>query len=238
MIEDPPLLTVRRRFARPTRAQLDAFAGVPTGFVADAMNGRGALDARIKPIGRTPASFHGVAITCHAGPADNLALFGALAHGEPGDVMVCATDGFAETAETGDLLLGMARNRGLAGFGTEGMVRDVPGIEGVGLPCFAAGVTPNSPARNGPGTVGMPVVVGGVARMKSGSWSPPRTLASSAASAALTATSRATTASIAAKGTMTIPSPSPTTMSPDPTATPPTTTGMPTVPGPLRAGEF
>lgn len=163
MIEDPPLLTVRRRFARPTRAQLDAFAGVPTGFVADAMNGRGALDARIKPIGRTPASFHGVAITCHAGPADNLALFGALAYGEPGDVMVCATDGFAETAVTGDLLLGMARNRGLAGFVTDGMVRDVPGIEAVGLPCFAAGVTPNSPVRNGPGTVGMSVVVGGVA---------------------------------------------------------------------------
>ena len=163
MIEDPPLLTVRRRFARPTRAQLDAFAGVPTGFVADAMNGRGALDARIKPIGRTPVSFHGVAITCHAGPADNLALFGALAYGEPGDVMVCATDGFAETAVTGDLLLGMARNRGLAGFVTDGMVRDVPGIEAVGLPCFAAGVTPNSPVRNGPGTVGMPVVVGGVA---------------------------------------------------------------------------
>jgi 4-hydroxy-4-methyl-2-oxoglutarate aldolase len=136
---------------------------VPTGFVADAMNGRGALDARIKPIGRTPASFHGVAITCHAGPADNLALFGALAYGEPGDVMVCATDGFAETAVTGDLLLGMARNRGLAGFVTDGMVRDVPGIEAVGLPCFAAGVTPNSPVRNGPGTVGMPVVVGGVA---------------------------------------------------------------------------
>lgn len=163
MIEDPPLLTVRRRFARPTRAQLDAFAGVPTGFVVDAMNGRGALDARIKPIGRTPAAFSGTAITCHAGPADNLALFGALAYGEPGDIMVCATDGFAETAVTGDLLLGMARNRGLAGFVTDGMVRDVPGIEGVGLPCFAAGVTPNSPARNGPGTVGMPVVVGGVA---------------------------------------------------------------------------
>jgi 4-hydroxy-4-methyl-2-oxoglutarate aldolase len=77
--------------------------------------------------------------------------------------MVCATDGFAETAVTGDLLLGMARNRGLAGFVTDGMVRDVPGIEAVGLPCFAAGVTPNSPVRNGPGTVGMPVVVGGVA---------------------------------------------------------------------------
>lgn len=163
MIEDPPLLTVRRAFARPSAAQLAAFSGAPTGFVADAMNGRGALDARIKPIGRTPAAFAGVAVTCHAGPADNLALFGALAYGAPGDVMVCATDGFVATAVTGDLLLGMARNRGLAGFVTDGMVRDVAGIESVGLPCFAAGVTPNSPARNGPGTVGMPVVVGGVA---------------------------------------------------------------------------
>ena len=32
----------------------------------------------------------------------------------------------------------------------------------VGLPCFAAGLTPNSPARNGPGSVGLPTVVGGV----------------------------------------------------------------------------
>jgi 4-hydroxy-4-methyl-2-oxoglutarate aldolase len=162
MIEDPPLLTVRRSFPRPSAAQLAALAAAPTGFVTDAMGGRGALEARIKPIGRTPAAFAGVAITCHAGPADNLALFGALAYGAPGDVMVCATDGFAATAVTGDLLLGMARNRGLAGFVTDGMVRDVAGIEAVGLPCFAAGVTPNSPARNGPGTVGMPVVVGGV----------------------------------------------------------------------------
>ena len=37
------------------------------------------------------------------------------------------------------------------------------GIAAVGLPCFAAGITPNSPARNGQGTVGLPIVVGGVA---------------------------------------------------------------------------
>ena len=44
MIEDPPLLRVRRGFARPTRAQVEAFAGLQTGFVVDAMNGRGGLD--------------------------------------------------------------------------------------------------------------------------------------------------------------------------------------------------
>lgn len=163
MIEDPPLLTVRRRFARPEAATVRRFDGVPTGFVVDAMNGRGALDAAIKPIAGTPAAVCGVVITCHAGPADNLALFGAVAYAQKGDVILCATDGFAETAVTGDLLLGMAKNRGVAGFVTDGMVRDIPGIVGVGLPCFAAGVTPNSPARNGPGTVGSPIVIGGVA---------------------------------------------------------------------------
>ena len=162
MIEDPPLLQIRRGFIRPTSAQVEAFRGLQTGFVVDAMNGRGAMDGRIKPVAGSGA-FCGVALPCHAGPADNLAVFGALSITEPGDVIVCGTDAFAETAVTGDLLLGMLKNRGAAAFVTDGFVRDLPGIKAVSLPCYAAGVTPNSPARNGPGTVGLPVVVGGVA---------------------------------------------------------------------------
>jgi 4-hydroxy-4-methyl-2-oxoglutarate aldolase len=162
MIEDPPLLQIRRRFARPTSAQIDAFRGLQTGYVIDAMNGRGALDGSIKPIAGS-AGFCGVALPCHAGAADNLAVFGALTIAERGDVIICAADSFTETAVVGDLLLGMLRNKGAAAFVTDGFVRDVPGIQAMGLPCYAAGVTPNSPARNGPGTVGLPVVVGGVA---------------------------------------------------------------------------
>ena len=77
MIEDPPLLTMRRKFARPTAAQVAAFAGLPTGFVIDAMNGRGALDGAVKPVGGS-AAFCGVAVTTECGPSDNLACFGAL----------------------------------------------------------------------------------------------------------------------------------------------------------------
>jgi 4-hydroxy-4-methyl-2-oxoglutarate aldolase len=76
---------------------------------------------------------------------------------------VAATDGFTTTAIAGDLLLGMARNRGVAGFVTDGSVRDLAGVLGVGLPVYCAGLTANSAARNGPGTVGLPIVVGGVA---------------------------------------------------------------------------
>jgi 4-hydroxy-4-methyl-2-oxoglutarate aldolase len=163
MIEDPPLITFRRPSRRPTSDELAALEGTPTGFVVDALGGRGALDARIKPVVPAQAMFCGIALPCHAGPSDNLAVFASLQLLQPGDVIVAAADAHLTSSITGDLLLGMARNLGARAFVTDGAVRDVAGIEAVGLPCFAAGVTPNSPARNGPGLVGLPVVIGGVA---------------------------------------------------------------------------
>lgn len=162
MIKDPPVLTMRRQFERPDPAHLEALAGIPTGFIVDTMGGRGGLDYRIKPMVPLSGPMMGVAVTCDCGPADNLALFGALAISGPGDVLVAATDGFTATSVTGDLLLGMAKNCGVAGFVTDGLIRDLAGILAVGLPTFAAGLTPNSPARSGPGTVGLPIVVGGM----------------------------------------------------------------------------
>ncbi len=163
MIKDPPLLTIKRDFPRPSAQDVAAFANVPTGYAVDAMDGRGALDYRIKPLVPANSAMVGVAVTCHCGPADNLALFGALAIAKAGDILVAATDGFTATSVTGDLLLGMAKNRGLKGLVTDGLARDLAGILAVGLPLYCAGLTPNSPVRNGPGTVGQPVIVGGVA---------------------------------------------------------------------------
>lgn len=163
MIKDPPIMTIRRGFKRPKAADVKAFAGIPTGNIVDAMGGRGALDYRIKPLTPSARVMVGVALTCTCGPADNLALFGALDAARPGDIMVVAADSFTNTATTGDLVLGMAKNRGMLGFVTDGMVRDIVGIEGVGIPVYCAGVTPNSPVRNGPADVGLPIIVGGVA---------------------------------------------------------------------------
>jgi 4-hydroxy-4-methyl-2-oxoglutarate aldolase len=162
MIKDPPLLTIRRNFARPSPEQISALANVPTGHAVDAMGGRGALDYRIKPLTPMRAVMVGTAITCHCGPADNLALVATIAMAEAGDVLVAATDGCTVTSVTGDLLMGMARNRGIAGLVTDGVVRDLAGILGVGLPVYCVGLSPNSAARSGPGSVGLPVVIGGV----------------------------------------------------------------------------
>jgi 4-hydroxy-4-methyl-2-oxoglutarate aldolase len=162
MIDDAPLLTIRHTFQRPPRALIEAFIGTSTGFIVDAMDGRGALDRRIKPPPGTPARFVGTALTSQNGPADNLALCAAVALCAPGDVLVAGTDGFDGCAVVGDLLLGIARNRGAAGFVTDGLLRDLTDIQALDFPAFAAGVSPNSPARNGPGTVGLPVVCGGL----------------------------------------------------------------------------
>lgn len=163
MIDDAPKVVVAAGMRRPRPDQVAAFAGALTGHVADALGGQGGLDWRIKPVIAGQASFCGPALTCDAGPADNLAVFEALPHLQSGDVIVAATGAHTGCAIVGDLLLGMARNAGASAFVTDGCVRDLPGIEAVGLPCFALGVTPNSPAKEGPARVGMPIVLGGVA---------------------------------------------------------------------------
>ena len=162
MIEDAPKLKVHTPLRRPQPEQVAALQRVPTGHLVDALGGSGAVDYRIKPVVAEQAAFCGVAVTCSAGPADNLAVIGTLPHLVAGDVIVATSAGHTGCAIVGDLVLGMARNAGAVAFVTDGCVRDIPGIRGVGLPCFAVGVTPNSPAREGPGTVGAPIVLGGV----------------------------------------------------------------------------
>jgi 4-hydroxy-4-methyl-2-oxoglutarate aldolase len=159
--EAPPIRT--QDFTRPPPEAVQALRGTPTGFVVDAMGGSGALDYRLRPAIAEQYAFCGVALTCHTGPADNLALVHALAAVRPDDVIVAAAEGHTGCAVTGDLLLGMARNAGVAGLVTDGLVRDQAGIRAVGMPVFCAGVTPNSPVRNGPGDVGLPAVLGGIA---------------------------------------------------------------------------
>jgi 4-hydroxy-4-methyl-2-oxoglutarate aldolase len=162
MLDDPPLLTVKRPSRRPTQAQINAFKGAMTGNVVDCMGGRGAMAHSIKPHDPSIAVTCGPALTCFAYPADNLGLLGAMHLAQAGDVIVCANDAYTTTALVGDLVVGMLKNRGVSALVTDGMIRDQIGIEPWKLPLFHQGITPNSPAKNGPGAVGLPITIGGV----------------------------------------------------------------------------
>ena len=162
MIDNPPMLTIHRGWARPDPALVAAFRGAQTSHVSDAMEGRGAVYWQIKPVDPGNGVFCGPALTAWAYPADIAAMFGALAEAQSGDVIMLACDGFTATAVIGDLAAGMMKNKGVAAFVTDGLARDRAGIIATGLPLFAKGIVPNSPALNGPGVVGAPVVLGGV----------------------------------------------------------------------------
>ena len=163
MIEEPPILTVldAAKRPRPDHALLAPFENVPTGNVCDAMDGSGALDPAIKPLEGLPERVVGPALTVDCGPRDLLALVGALSEIEPGDVLVVATGGWRQSAVIGDLVTGMAKNSGAVAVVTDGVVRDIAGLREVGLPIYTTGVSPNSPFVNGPGQIGVPVVIGG-----------------------------------------------------------------------------
>lgn len=164
MIEEPPILTIRQNAFRPEQSLVAALAAYPSGFVVDALDGSGAFHHSIKALvgdGLSP-NMCGSVLTCDCGPADNLALLAALSEVQPGDVIVAGTNGWDGCAVVGDRVLGMARNAGAAGLVTDGMVRDLSGIRAVGLPVFCSGVSPNSPVANGPGTIGEPIVIGGL----------------------------------------------------------------------------
>ncbi len=163
MLEDPPLLVIRKSFERPPAAKLARLKGAQTGHVVDAMNGRGALDPAIKPVDPARAQFIGTAMTCETGPSDNLAIMAAIALAQEGDVIVSASDGFTSTAVVGDIVTQMAKNAGIQAVVIDGMARDSQGIVEVGLPVFTRGITPNSCVKSGPGRVGHPIVAGGVA---------------------------------------------------------------------------
>ncbi|MEO0360447.1 MAG: RraA family protein [Pseudomonadota bacterium] len=163
MIEDPPLLTIRKPSRRPTEEQIAAFKAAPTSFVADAMMGTGAL---IGPEaiggGRDLVCVAaGPALTVDTGPGDILALGAAMRFVREGDVVVSSCGGHRGCAAAGDRVCGMLRNNGAAGFVTDGPMRDYDGIVAARLPAWCAGLSPNSPAATGPGRIGLPIQIGG-----------------------------------------------------------------------------
>src|SRR6188474_1203606 len=158
---EPAQLTIRRDFPRPNADAIASFQTAPTGWVVDAQGRRGALPHWIRPLSR-PSRFVGTALTVRTRPVDNLAPYAALKFAKPGDVLIVSVEGSTTTSILGDILLGMAKNAGVVAAVTDGLVRDIEGINQVGMPVFAQGLSPNSPFKDGPGEIGGIISLGGV----------------------------------------------------------------------------
>lgn len=133
---------------------------IPTANIADAQERLG-VPRNINPIG-LDSRLVGLAYTVQTRPGDNLFVHKALDRAAAGDILVIDGGGDTSRALIGDLIALKARHNGIAGFVIDGAVRDAVEIAALGVPVFAAGVTPAGPYKHGPGRLGTPVAIGGV----------------------------------------------------------------------------
>ena len=139
---------------------LARFRGLGTGPVCDALGRFAAMDHQIKPLD-PGMELVGSALTVWTRPCDNIAIYKALEMAQPNDVLVIATNGYTTNSVSGELTTLVGRARGRAGMVIDGMVRDSREIIEIGLPVFARGLTPNSPYKDGPAKINVPVTCGG-----------------------------------------------------------------------------
>jgi 4-hydroxy-4-methyl-2-oxoglutarate aldolase len=102
-------------------------------------------------------------------PGDNLGVHVAVTKAPPGSVLVVDVGQVVDRGYWGEVLTTAAEAAGLAGLILDGGVRDVAALQAHGFPVFSAAIALTGATKDRPGTVGVPVRVGGV-RVAAGDW--------------------------------------------------------------------
>lgn len=103
----------------------------------------------------------GTAVTLKVRAGDNLLTYKALSMMSPGHVLVVDAGGVTTNAIVGELLLLYAEQRGCTGFVIDGAFRDSAAFAAADFPIFARGITHRGPFKTGPGSINVPVCIGG-----------------------------------------------------------------------------
>ena len=137
-----------------------ALAGLGVATIHEAAGRTGIIDVPLTQV---------VAGSRVAGPArialcatgDNTMVHAAVAHANPGDVLVLTSDEPAPIALVGELIATQAQAQGVAGILVDGAVRDLDELAAIGLPIWARFVRAQGATKGAVGKLDVPVVVGG-----------------------------------------------------------------------------
>jgi RraA family protein len=160
-IHPGPGFRIKRSVVRPPSEEIARLSKFPTPDISDLMNRLYTMDPGIKNVINDEKVF-APACTVKVFPGDNLMVHKALDIAQPGDVIVVDAGGSFLNGVLGDLVSTKARHRGIVAFIIDGLLRDIDGVQEVGMPVFARGVTPIGPLHRGPGEVNFPVSCGGI----------------------------------------------------------------------------
>ncbi|MDQ1686011.1 MAG: 4-hydroxy-4-methyl-2-oxoglutarate aldolase [Frankiaceae bacterium] len=131
-------------------------------LAADGAAGAGTLPHWIRALS-PDATVAGPALVVALARDDNTpmrAVPGAVT--QPGTVLVVAGASESPTAVLGDLVAADLLAAGIVGVVTDGLIRDSRAVAKLGLPVWARGVTPVASRKDGAGSIGGHVTIGGV----------------------------------------------------------------------------
>jgi regulator of RNase E activity RraA len=144
------------------KAAIEALRGLPTSVIGDVMGGRLVGTTALRPVNRSAVSVCGNAFTVRVRAGDNLLIHKALDLLQPGDVLVMDGEGDTSRALVGEIMMTSARVRGAVAFVVDGAIRDAEAFEEHRFPCWSRGVSLRGPYKEGPGSINVPVTVGGL----------------------------------------------------------------------------
>ena len=153
---------VIRNIERADAATVDQLGSAGTATVHEAIGRRGYLGPELAPIQRD-VRVGGSAVTVLSHPGDNLMIHAAVECCRPGDVLVVAVTAPSTHGGFGDLLATSLMARGVRGLVMDAAVRDTMDLREMGFPVWTRHVSCQGAVKNTPGSVNVPVVMGGVA---------------------------------------------------------------------------
>jgi len=152
---------VRLSIERADPATVDALGDVGTATVHEAIGRVGYVGPHLQPI-QQGTRVSGSAVTVSSHPGDNMMIHAAVEACQPGDILVVTNTAPSTHGMFGDLLATSLMARGVRGLVIDAGVRDTMDLRSMGFPVWTRHVSCQGTVKNSPGSVNVPVVLGGV----------------------------------------------------------------------------
>ena len=151
-----------RDIERADSAVIDRLGEAGTATVHEAIGRVGFVGPHLRPI-QHDVKVAGSAVTVLSHPGDNMMIHAAVEMCQAGDVLVVANTAPSTHGMFGDLLATSLMARGVRGLVIDAGVRDTSDLRSMGFPVWTQHVSCQGTVKNTPGSVNVPVVLGGVA---------------------------------------------------------------------------
>ena len=151
---------VVRTIQRAPLHVIDELGPIGTASVHEAIGRRGYVGPHIRAI-QQDVRVAGSAVTVSSHPGDNLMIHAAVEVCQDGDILVVTNTAPSTHGMFGDLLAGSLLARGVRGLVIDAGVRDTSDLRAMGFPVWSQYVSCEGTVKASPGSVNVPVVLGG-----------------------------------------------------------------------------